>query len=267
MNYFRLRFAFLIPLVLAFVACSSSPPDCTSELAPKEFLDILKTNVTKDIGVRPQDDPMGVLKDYLDELKVQFSDIATVRYDKTSGQRLCEATITVTTAAESTIRWPWRYGFQKFEDGGTRFQTPHPSYFINPAQNELREWYGIRRFNGSWAGTYSCEVDKQMVYSSTTAPAPSFSVPITVDFRTGEVRFDRRTEEGGNETILMSLVDIIKPQGATWEGEIESPRLGKELRKFTARIKDREIVAEGGSTGLSTVYAARCSIKLKKLGS
>lgn len=254
----------LVVALFSLVGCSA-PPDCTSDQAATAILDAIKTSTALRSKIQAKDDPNNIVKDYLDGLQVKLSEITRVQYDEAKRLRVCEANVIVATPMEQELKGRFRFGFQTLEDGGTKFHTSYLDPLLNQTEIELRDYYAARRFNGTWTGTYRCETNHNAADPLTQAATRKpFSVPMEVSVRQGEGRFDRATDDGGTETIHLSMVNLHRDDGALWDGEINGPRFGQEKRQFQAKLSGSEIQARGWSKSGTSQYAAACTIQLRK---
>lgn len=182
---------------LLLVACSSKPPACadseTVDQIKADIVDALMSKYSKNIA---QDDPDGLLKKFMGELKVDLTKVVSDGYDEGAKKYSCSGNLKVSMIGGATAERAIDYTTQKVEGNSDKkflLKIDQFTPFVFYAMKSSEEYYDSNRWVGEWNGAIQCDGIK----GATGGALGPFSVPATmkvvgqkatVDFSAGDYK-------------------------------------------------------------------------------
>jgi hypothetical protein len=255
---------------LLLVACSSKPPSCadseTVDQIKANIVDALMSKYSKNIA---KDDPDGLLKKFMSELKVDLTKVVSDGYDEGAKKYSCSGNLKISMVGGATAERAIDYTTQKVEgDSDKKFLLNVDNFtpFVFIAMKNSEEYYDSNRWVGEWNGAIQCEG----INGATGGALGPFSVPATmkVEGQKATMDFSVGDYKEKLEGSISTVGGIIRVPGNT--GLYPSRESGgNNLARihFDTGFFDGEKYDAKGDVAHLGVVQRKCKINLAKGGS
>lgn len=250
-------------LTALLLGCSAEPPSCASAEAKNHIVHRVRDVVSKNVAPEAKKwDTQGLLDGYMKDLVLNVDQITDVSYDAQTKKRACNARLGVETITGAKTETQLQYVMQSVQDNkdqllfgmrDTRFAV-----LLNVGLDAQR-YVNAHRFNGTWAGTYTCPT-----YDARWAVG--FSVPVEISVMRGSGSMSIDSGFGVREEFAFNFAEGVALNLENGREEAQFPGLHNSQSRKDDRIWLKGVVTEQNARlmGGASDYAHRCTLTLAR---